>query len=76
MSVLIPASDLDHSGVIPAHSRVQRTYRLTKTPALTEGLMSTRAAGEGAEGALEDDVAELEERWRELTERIRCRRIG
>jgi hypothetical protein len=34
------------------------------------------AAGEGAEGALEDEVAELKERWCELIERIRCQRIG
>jgi hypothetical protein len=32
--------------------------------------------GEGAERALEAEVAELEERWCELTERIGCRRIG
>jgi hypothetical protein len=37
---------------------------------------SSVSAGEGAEGALKDEVAELEERWCELTERIRCRRIG
>jgi hypothetical protein len=38
--------------------------------------MSTSAAGEGAERALEAEFAELEERWCELTERIGCRRIG
>jgi hypothetical protein len=43
---------------------------------LRKGWMSTSAAGEGAEGALEAEVAELEERWCELTERIGCRRIG
>ena len=67
------------SGDIPERWRIPTTYRLTKTPALTGATRSVdeySAAGEGAEGALEDEVAELEERWCELTERIRCRRIG
>jgi hypothetical protein len=79
VDTLNPAHARDGRAPLRGHSRTlahSDDLPLDEDAGANRSVDEYSAAGEGAEGALEDEVAELEERWCELTERIRCRRIG